>query len=119
MVQAENDESCSSGPTNGGVLDPHTVRILGRDATGQAAPGDPGNTLRAEPVNGAHVQLSWAAAPGAAVYHVYGSVDPSGGFGLISSDGGTSYDDPGVLADPTSRFYLVRGADLCGNEALP
>ena len=79
VVQAENDESCSDGSTNGGAVDGNLLRVSVVNETGQTAPGDVGPTLALEGVNGADVRLNWGAAPGAAAYHVYRSVSPEVG----------------------------------------
>lgn len=116
IVQAENDETCSTGPKNGGVVDGNSVRVSARDDLSQPAPGDLGGSLRADNVNDAHVRLSWTAAANAVSYHVYRSDGPSATFGKIADVVGTVYEDKDELVNPANRAYVVRGVDACGNE---
>jgi len=117
VVQAENDETCSDGPANGGLVDGNLVRASVVNETGQTAPGDVGSTLMLEGFNEADVRLSWDAAPGAAAYHVYRSPAPDVGFAPIGQPTDLLYDDAGVLADSLNWYYLVVAADACGNES--
>ena len=117
VVQAENDETCSTGPTNGGLVDGNLLRVSVVNETGQAPPGDVGSTLALEGVNGADVRLNWRAAPGAAGYHVYRSAGPEVGFAQIGQPTDVLYDDSGVLVDSLTWYYLVVAADACGNES--
>jgi hypothetical protein len=117
VVQAENDETCSDGPSNGGLVDGNLVRASVVNETGQAAPGDVGSTLALEGINDAHVRLSWDAAPGAAAYHVYRSPAPDVGFEQIGQPTGLLHDDTGALADALDWYYLVLAADACGSES--
>ena len=116
VVRAENDETCSGGPANGGVMDANLVYADGRDDTAQAAPGDVGDTLYVNGVNRAHARLSWSPAPGAAVYRVYRAATPDGAFGLEAEVAGETFEDPDVFADGLDGYYVVRAADACGNE---
>ncbi len=116
VVRAENDETCSSGPNNGGVLDPNLVRVTARDATSQVLPGGLGGSLAAGGVNDAHVRLTWAAVPGAADYHVYRATSPQGPFTRVAETAATFWEDRDQFDDPLSRYYVVRAADACGNE---
>ena len=117
VVQAENDETCSDGPSNGGMVDGNLVRASVVNETGQAAPGDVGSTLTLEGINDAHVRLSWVGAPGAATYHVYRSPAPDVGFVPIGQPTDPLYEDTGVLVDTLNWYYLVVAADACGNES--
>jgi subtilisin family serine protease len=116
VARAENNETCSDGPANGGVTDGNLVYVAAIDATSQAAPGEVGDALRLDPVNQAHVRLQWGAAPDAARYHVYRSSSPDGGFARIAEPVDPLHEDPGAFADGTSWYYLVLSADACGNE---
>jgi hypothetical protein len=116
VVRTENDETCSGGPANGGVMDANLVYGAARDDTSQATPGDVGETLRVDGVNSAHARLTWSTATGAAVYHVYRSATPDGTFGLEAVVETELFDDPDVFADPLDWYYTVRAADACGNE---
>jgi hypothetical protein len=117
VVRAENDETCSSGPNNGGVEDGNLVRVAVRDDTSQAPPSSIGETLLADPVNNAHVRLSWSAAAGAFEYKVTRADAPQGPFGEIGRVGGTFFEDRDELVSAVSRFYRVVAVDACGNEA--
>lgn len=116
IVRAENDETCSSGPRNGGVTDTNVVRVPARDEVTQPAPGDVGPSLRAQDVNEAHVRLSWVAAPGAATYRVYRSADAAGPFVEIGETAGLVYEDLNQIGNGGSWHYRVTAADACGNE---
>ena len=116
VVRAENNETCSDGPANGGVTDGNLVYVSATDATSQAPPGEVGATLILDPVNQAHVRLEWEVAPAAARYHVYRSTSPDGGFARIAEPVDPLHEDSGALDDGQSRYYLVLAADACGNE---
>ena len=116
VVRAENDETCSAGPANGGVTDGNLVRVSGRDDTSQAVPGDLGATLVVTDVNDAHVRLAWTAVAGATSFHVYRSQFAAGPFTKIGSTAASFYEDRDQLANSTSWYYLVRGANACGIE---
>ena len=116
LVRAENDETCGSGPNNGGLMDSNLAYGVGRNDTSQSAPGDVGDTLFMEGVGGAHARVSWSATPGAAAYRVYRSSIPSGGFGLEVETIDLAYEDPNVLSDGQDWYYLVSAVDACGNE---
>ncbi len=117
VVLAENDESCGTGPNNSGTMDSNTVYVNATNETAQPDPGDVGNTLRADPVNGAHVRLTWAPATGAAAYHVYREVSPGGAFVRIAEPGDPLHEDPGTLGDGQDWYYSVVTTDACGNES--
>lgn len=116
LVRAENDESCSAGPANGGVEDGNLVRVAVRDDTSQPAPGPVGATLVVEKVNDAHTRLSWSAAAGAATYRVYRGEDPQGPFLLLTEIAETLFEDRDELGNLNGRYYRVVAVDACGNE---
>jgi hypothetical protein len=116
LARAENDETCSGGPNNGGVVDDNLVFVAGRDETTQPVPGGLGGSLRVDPVNDAHVRLSWDAVPDAAAYHVERTDGPAGPFGRIAEVDRMFFEDVAELAVPTARYYRVKAADACGNE---
>jgi len=116
LVRAENNETCSTGPNNGGVTDSNTVYVSARDDTSQPAPGDVGPTLRASNVNDAHVRLSWQQTPGAVRYRVYRADGPQGPFSPIAEVGTTVFEDKDELASGLDRAYVVKALDACGNE---
>jgi fibronectin type 3 domain-containing protein len=116
IVRAENDETCSAGPNNGGVTDSNEATASARDEVTQPLPADLGETLRAESINTAHLRLTWQPAANAARYHVYRSNDPQGPFTQIGDVAPTLFDDENELGNAFNRYYLVRAADACGNE---
>jgi len=120
VVRAENNETCSTGPNNHGVVDTNTVHLSARDDLSQPTPGSVGSTLSANGINKALIRLSWAAQPNAASYHVYrGQIGDFGSSTLVSSPTGTIYEDRDEYPTPTSWFYLVNSSDSCGNEVSP
>jgi hypothetical protein len=117
VVRAENDETCSSGPGNAGMIDENLVYATVVNHAAQPAPGNVGPTLTVDGVNDAHARLTWAPTAGAAVYHVYSSSAPDNVFDRIAQPGDPLYDDVGALGDYQDRYYLVRATDACGNES--
>jgi hypothetical protein len=115
VVRAENAETCSTGPANGGVTDANLVRRSARDETSQPAPGTVGATLAASAINDAHVRLSWTASPTAATYRILRAQAPQGPFTQVAEVAGTSWEDKDQLGDSANRFYQVKTADACGN----
>jgi hypothetical protein len=116
IVRAENDETCSSGPRNGGVTDANLVRLSARDDVSQPAPGDVGGTLRAAGINAAHVRLTWSAAPNAARYHVYRAQTPQGAFTQIADLVALLYEDRDQMGNSSNWYYRIVAVDACGNE---
>jgi len=116
VVRAENDESCSDGPANGGVTDDNLIYGVVRNDTSQPWPGDPGATLTVGHVNRAHVRLSWSTTPDAAVYRIYRGASSDAAFDLVEATGGVLYEDPNAFADGQTWYYTVRATDACGNE---
>jgi hypothetical protein len=116
LVLAESDESCSSGPANGGVTDANTAYVTTRDATTQAAPADVGATLLVGAVADAHARLNWSPAAGAAAYRIYRSGQPDVNFTLQAQIAPTLFDDIDVMADGQIWYYRVTAIDACGNE---
>jgi hypothetical protein len=117
LVRAENDETCSAGPANGGVTDSNVVYRSALDETSQPPASAIEDSLRATPVNDAHVRLSWSPAAGASRYHVYRAQAPQGPFGQIADVSPTLHDDLNQMGNTTSWYYLVRPVDACGNES--
>jgi hypothetical protein len=116
VVRAENDETCSGGPNNGGMTDANLVHAEAEDATAQTAPGDVGDTLRVDGINRAHAKLTWSATAAAAVYRVYRGSAPGGPLGLHAVVDEEAVEDPDVFADGLDWYYVIRAADACGNE---
>ncbi len=117
VVRAENDESCGTGPNNSGTVDSNTVYVSATNETAQSAPGDVGESLRVDPVNGAHVRLSWSPTTGASAYHVYRAASPEGLFVQIAQPTEPLLEEIGTLGDGQDRYYSIVTADACGNES--
>ncbi len=115
VVRAENDETCGTGPANGGLVDGNTVRVAATDATAQAPPAAVGATLRLRAVNDAHVRLEWDPASGAAAYRVLRSSSPDGGFADLAQPSVPLHEDAGAMVDGAAAYYLVTSVDACGN----
>lgn len=116
LVRAENDETCSTGPANGGVTDANVVRMAGRDEVSQPPPASVGASVRLEALNAAHVGISWSSASGAASYRVYRAASPSGPWNRVAEVEATSWEDRDAMGTGADAFYAVRAADACGNE---
>jgi hypothetical protein len=116
IVRAENDETCGTGPANGGVTDGNLLSGSATNATSQTPPGDVGATLYADPVNRAHVRLEWSAATGAQVYRIYRADSAVGVFQLVGSTDALTWEDPDALTSTIDFYYDVRAVDACGNE---
>lgn len=117
LVRAENDETCSNGPGNGGLEDTNTHYVAGRDDVTQPIPPDVGPTLRVASVGGAHVRLSWQALPDVYEYHLWSDDDPRT-LTFLQTVGGqsTAWDHVGEATRPGNRFYVVRGVNACFDE---
>jgi len=116
VVRAENDETCSSGPNNGGVVDDNLTYASSADFTSQPSPGAI-DTLMVGVVGHAHVRLSWQPGPGAVEYAVYRSASPQpGSFTSLGRTTELRFDDLGAGSSRDTWFYLVKGVNACGNE---
>jgi hypothetical protein len=115
VVRAETDETCSGGPSNGGMVDSNLVRVTARDDTSQPPPGGVDGSLRASPVNAAHVRLAWTADPQAARYRVERADSPQGPFLPMGETPGTVWEDVDEMGTLASRVYRVIALDSCGN----
>ncbi|MCU0225150.1 MAG: M28 family metallopeptidase [Acidobacteria bacterium] len=116
LVRAENDETCSSGPQNGGVTDDNAVYAPVTNTAARPLPAELAS-LRVTIAGGAHVHLAWEPVSEAPRYRVYRALAPEpGGFSSIGETGGTAFDDLGQGADLETYFYLVRGVNACGQE---
>jgi hypothetical protein len=117
VVRAENDETCSTGPNNGGMTDGNLVYASTVNAAGQgSAPGPVGNTLLVDPAGGFDVRLSWSAVIDATGYNVYRSAVPDTGFAVIGQPTTTTHDDPGALSNGQSWYYLITATSTCGES---
>jgi hypothetical protein len=115
-VLAENDESCASGPNNGGLISTHLAHAMVSESTLLPEPPEI-HQLELLLVNHAHIRLSWEGSPLSSSYRVYRSPEPlPGGFTQIEESTGTSMEDLDHWEDPSSYFYLVTGVNGCGVE---
>jgi hypothetical protein len=116
LVRAENNETCSSGPQNGGVVDDNAVYVPVTETTSRPTPGAIAALAVSRP-SLSHIRLSWPAAANATSYRVFRSLSPTpSDFGVLGEAGGLTYDDLGSGATLESYFYLVRGLNPCGTE---
>ena len=82
-----------------------------------SAAADVSPSLRGARVTDTNVRLNWAAASGAVSYNVYRADNPQmAGSTLLGSTGALVFEDIGEATGPTSRYYLVKGANSCGTE---
>ena len=116
IVRAENDETCSSGPNNGGVTDANLLRVLVRDETTQPAPGSVGDSVRVTSINAAQLRLTWTASPTAVRYHVDRADGPQGPWTRVGDVTGTLFEDRDEMGNLNRRYYVVKTVDSCGNE---
>jgi hypothetical protein len=116
LVRAENDETCSSGPANGGVTDSNASYLPVVETTSRPVPGVVSG-LMAELVGKAHLRLRWNPATDASGYRVYRSTTGQpGSFSLVGSTSALLYDDHNQGNDSFTYFYLVKGTNPCGQE---
>lgn len=113
LVRAENNETCSTGPGNGGVVDGNTVYRSVTPVGSQSLPGAVAG-LRIQPPVGVDLRLTWSAASGAASYEVRRSSVPQvGGFSPRTTGAAAAASLSGDAADGATWFYLVRGVNAC------
>ncbi len=116
LVRAENDETCSGGPKNGGVTDANAAYVAVEQTATRPIPAEV-TGLGATLVNHAHVRLQWSAAAGATGFHVKRATSPApGAFATLATTEDTLYEDLDQASDRTTRFYLVRGVNACDQE---
>ncbi len=117
LVQAENDETCSTGPRNHGVVDDNLVYAPVMQTTSQPTPGAVGDLAVTRP-SATNVRLSWTAAPNAPSYRVHRSEAPqsAGAFAHLIDTSSLAADDSGAAGDEATYFYFVRAANACGTE---
>ncbi len=113
VVRARNDESCAGGE---GIADGNLARLSATETVSQSPPVSVGQSVRVVRVGGAHVRLSWDAAPGADHYLIRRSdladfSNPQ----EIGSTVATFFEDPNAAADEgfyTYRVFTVNACDL-------
>ena len=115
IVRAETDETCSTGPNNGGLVDENTVEVAVSDTDSQPVSGAVVD-LAVDLINDVHIRLVWSAPADAYEYNVYRSTEPSQGFLLLGETMETMWDDETVGANANSYYYTVRAANACGQE---
>lgn len=113
LVRAENNETCGSGPNNGGVVDANTVYAAAALTSNPAAPAAVAG-VRLQPLLGADLRLTWDPLPGAAAYQVFRSAAPQPAtFTEFRESAGPALTLAGDAADGATWFYQVRGLNLC------
>ncbi len=116
IVQAESDETCGGGPANGGAVDGNTRRVVVTETSSRPVPGEVAG-LDVDLSIYAHVRLHWDAATDATRYRVFRAPSPQAGdFTLLGESDTTSYEDLNQGGSAETWFYLVRGANPCGDE---
>lgn len=116
IVRAENNETCSNGPNNGGVTDSNTVTRSAATTSSQPIPGQVSGLLVTR-VGGANVHLAWSTAANAPRYRVLRGLAPQpGSFAALAEVTSTTADDVGAAADKSNYYYLVRGLNRCNQE---
>jgi fibronectin type 3 domain-containing protein len=114
LVRAESDETCSTGPNNGGVTDANTVYAAVSETTSQPLPPEVG-TVRVDLVAHSHVRLEWDAVADATSYRIYRATSPQPDqFGLLSETDGTVFEDVGEGANANTYYYKVVPVNACG-----
>ncbi|MDQ7006621.1 MAG: S8 family serine peptidase [Acidobacteriota bacterium] len=117
LVRAENDETCSSGPNNGGLLDDNDNRLSAIDTTSRPAAGSPADSLRVAKVNDAHARLSWQPTPDTAHFIVRRSESPDMAGALdLGQTPETWIEDRDALTNAKHFFYKVVAVNPCGQE---
>jgi hypothetical protein len=116
IVLAENDETCSGGPANGGVTDGQAVVVEVQETTSVPVPGETPD-LTVDLVAGTHVRLEWGAASDATGYRVYRSTSPQPAtFSQLAESDGFVFEDLGEGASASSLYYTVIAINACGQE---
>ena len=115
LVRAENNETCGSGPNNGGVMDANTAYAAVSETTSWMIP-DEVPMLRAEMVNHAHLRLSWQPPAGAVTYRIYRATAANGIFTLLAETSSLFYDDLNQGGNAINYYYKVRAVSPCNQE---
>ncbi|MBP7148899.1 MAG: hypothetical protein KBD01_15310 [Acidobacteria bacterium] len=115
LVRAENNETCSSGPANGGVTDANAIYRSVVPTTSRPN-ASAVQDLRAALLNQASVQLTWGTPAAASSYNVYRSPSAASGFLQVGDAAEPLYDDLGAATTADNYFYSVRPVDACGRE---
>ncbi len=117
LLRAENDETCSSGPNNGGLVDDNDNRLSAIETTSRPPAGSPGNSLMVEKVNDVHARLSWQPTADTSYFIVRRSESPQmSGAVDIDQTTQTWSDDREALTNAKHFYYKVVAVNPCGQE---
>ncbi len=116
LVRAENDETCSGGPSNGGVVEANTVYLAATLTSAQSVPAAVA-ALRLQPPLGTDLRATWDPVAGASSYRVYRSGLPQEPtFTEARSSAASALTLAGDATDGATWFYKVRAVNACGQE---
>ena len=116
LVRAETDETCGSGPNNGGGTDVNTAYRPASNTSSRIVPASV-TPVQVDLVNRAHVRLSWPAVADATLYRVYRSLSPDPAtFFLLAETDTLSHEDAGEGGTFNNYYYLVKGVNACNQE---
>jgi len=116
LVRAENAETCSTGPANGGMVDDNAAYVAVGSTSSQPIPGEVSGVL-VDPVAATHVRLTWPAVPSATSYRILRSPSPDPAtFGVLATVDGTVFDDIGEMTNANTYFYKVQALNACGQQ---
>jgi hypothetical protein len=115
LVRAESDETCGSGPNNGGMVDGNDAYVTVSETTSRPLPGEV-TTVRVDMVNHAHARVSWQAVSDATSYRVYRSESAQTGYVQVGESTGLYWEDLNQSANGNSYYYRVVGVNACGQE---
>lgn len=116
VVRAENDETCSTGPANGGVEDDNLIYQVVSTTSSQAVPPEVTRLLVEMPI-GDDLRFTWDEVAGDPSYSLTRSSAPQpGGFTERANTTSTRVNDTGAATDGSTWFYLVSATNACGQE---
>jgi hypothetical protein len=116
VALAENDETCGSGPANGGVTEGQAAVVEVQETTSVPVPGGLSD-LTVDLVADTHVRLEWGAAADATGYRVYRSTSPEPAtFSQLADSDGFVFEDLGEGASASSFYYTVIAINACDQE---
>lgn len=116
LVRAENDETCGTGPENGGLTDANAAYVGVSETSARDTPVEVEGVL-VDQVASTHVRISWPAVADATLYRVYRSASPQPEtFALLGETSTTVFEDLGEATTANSHYYQVRALNPCGDE---
>ncbi len=116
LVQAENDETCGSGPNNGGMTDNNGAYVAVTTSSSRPVPGEV-TPIQVDLVNHVHARVSWSAVPDATGYRIYRSDSPDPAtFTLAAETSGLFWEDLNQAGNANNWHYKVVAINSCGNE---